>query len=161
MSDRNAPVRARIIDIGGHVAATRNSSRISSRTGRWRGSLCQRRGRHGRHRVSRGDTRATPSSGRPPPPRTSPPSRPVTEAFTLDGLVMSHHKHHVAVFATSSRVGRHTTHNTVVHLSLRRGAHAAKQMRKGYAVHLVGSGRGSLSHLVVPRLHHAHVAPSP
>jgi hypothetical protein len=80
---------------------------------------------------------------------------------TVDGLVMSAQHNHATVFATSSTVGRHTTHNTVVHLAFRRHAHAPRHLKKGYVVHLVAGARGSLTHLVVPRVHHVKATAAP
>lgn len=86
---------------------------------------------------------------------------PAAKRVTVDGLVMARHQRHVTVYATTSRVGHRTAHNTVVHLALRHGAHGLKQMHKGYVVHLVASGHGPMKHLVVPHVHNSHVAPSP
>jgi hypothetical protein len=81
--------------------------------------------------------------------------------ITVDGMVSSVHHRHVTVFATSSTVGRHTTRNHVVHLVLGRHTKRDRHLRKGYLLHLVASGRGSIHHLRIPRLRKEHLAPSP
>jgi hypothetical protein len=83
------------------------------------------------------------------------------EQVKIDGLVTSVHKGHVAVFATSSTVGHHTTHNTTVRFVLTGSSRRHNNLRKGYVVHLVGSGRGSIKHLRLPRVHTSHVTPTP
>jgi hypothetical protein len=83
------------------------------------------------------------------------------EQIKIDGLVTSVSKGHVAVFASSSTVGHHTTRNTTVRFVLSGRSARHNSLREGYVVHLVGSGRGSLKHLRVPHVHTVHVAPTP
>jgi hypothetical protein len=80
---------------------------------------------------------------------------------TVDGLVTAVHQRHVTVFASSSTIGRRTTHDTVVHFLLGRHAHRDRHLQKGYVLHLVASGHGSMKHLVIPKVKNVHVAPSP
>jgi hypothetical protein len=80
--------------------------------------------------------------------------------IAIDGIVTSVHHRHVTVFASSSQVGRRTAHNTTVHVVL--GHHAQRSpLHPGYVLHVATAGRGSTTHLLIPTLHAADVAPAP
>jgi predicted aconitase with swiveling domain len=67
---------------------------------------------------------------------------------------------HVTVFASSSRVGHRTAHNTTVHVVFGHLANS-NQVRPGYVLHVATAGRGSTTHPVIPMLHAADVTPAP
>jgi hypothetical protein len=87
--------------------------------------------------------------------------KPHLKPVTVDGLVTSVHHRHVTVFASTSTIGRKTTHNTAVDVELGKHARRSAGVRKGYVVHLVAVGHGTPSHIVIPRVRSEHTTASP
>jgi hypothetical protein len=80
---------------------------------------------------------------------------------TLDGIVTATRGRHVTVYATSAKVGHHTTHDSTFHFVLGRKVRDSHEFRRGYVVHLVATASGPAKGLVIRTVRKRHVAPSP
>jgi hypothetical protein len=83
------------------------------------------------------------------------------KAVTVDGIVTATHGRHISIYATSAKVGHHTTHDSMFHFVLGRKVRHSNQFRRGYVVHLVAAASGPTKGLVIRTVRKRHVAPSP